>query len=184
MEDLVVLARTIDRYPGMDEPHCDRVAVLAEALARAARFSPEHAARVELAGLLHDVGKVFVSREIVTKPGPLSPSEAAEMARHPQLGADLITDPALEDVRRWVLTHHERPDGRGYPLRLAADDLALEAQILAIADAYEVMTTDRPYSIRMSYDRACAELDESAGTHFDARLVDLFLADVAPALAY
>jgi HD-GYP domain-containing protein (c-di-GMP phosphodiesterase class II) len=184
VQDLVVLARTVDRSPGLDEPHCDRVAGLAEALAIAAGCDAARAERIHLAGLLHDVGKVFVPRGIVDKPGPLTTSEATQMARHPQLGADLITDPELEDVRRWVLTHHERVDGGGYPLGLAPPDLSLEAQIIAIADAYEVMTNDRPYRMRRSYDQACGELVAGAGSHFDAKLVALFLANVASSLAY
>ncbi len=184
VQDLVVLARTVDRSPGLDEPHCDRVAALAGALARAARCDSDRADRVRLAGLLHDVGKVFVPTAIVEKRGPLTESEAAQMARHPQLGADLITDPHLQDVRRWVLTHHERPDGSGYPLGLTQRDLSIEAQMLAIADAYEVMTSDRPYAMRLSYERACEQLVEGAGSQFNARLVGLFLAEVASTLAY
>jgi HD-GYP domain-containing protein (c-di-GMP phosphodiesterase class II) len=95
--------------------------------------------------------------------------------RHAEVGARLIDDPSLEDVSEWVLAHHERPDGTGYPRALPAGAIALQARIIAVADAYESMTSDRPYRSALSHEAAQAELCECSGTQFDKRVVQAFL---------
>jgi HD-GYP domain-containing protein (c-di-GMP phosphodiesterase class II) len=97
------------------------------------------------------------------------------MRTHPQIGARLLSRPEMADLRGWVIAHHERPDGRGYPFGLSEDEIPLEARILAVADAYEAMTADRVYKQAMAHAAARAELLACAGTQFDGEVVDVFL---------
>jgi diguanylate cyclase (GGDEF)-like protein len=131
--------------------------------------------RVQLAGVLHDIGKIGVADAIVNKPGALTEAEWAEMQKHPEFGARMLERAELWDIAEWVLAHHERPDGKGYPLGLTKDDIALEARIVAVADAYEAMTTNRVYRPSIGHTAARAELRRGAGTQFDERVVEAFL---------
>ena len=131
--------------------------------------------RVQLAGVLHDIGKIGVADAIVNKPGALTPEEWEEMQKHPEIGARMLERAELWDIAEWVLAHHERPDGRGYPLGLARDEVPLEARILAVADSYEAMTTDRVYRPSIGHTAARAELRRGAGSQFDERVVAAFL---------
>jgi len=130
---------------------------------------------VRLAGLLHDVGKSGVSDAVVSKPAVLTEEEWVEMRYHPEIGAALLNDAGLEDVRQWILCHHERPDGTGYPRGLRGGEIPLGARILAVADAYEAMTNDRPYRRSIGRWRAREELRRGAGTQFDEVVVEAFL---------
>ena len=100
--------------------------------------------------MLHDIGKIGVPDSILRKPGPLTDDEYDEMQKHAELGARILAGANLEDISAWVLAHHERPDGRGYPHGLATQDIPLEAKILAVADSYEAMTSDRVYRMAMA----------------------------------
>ena len=106
---------------------------------------------------------------------PLDPDEWREMRTHPEIAARLLSHPEFDDLRAWVLAHHERPDGKGYPNGLSGDDIPLEARIIAVADAYESMTAERCYRSTLGAEAARAELEAGAGTQFDARVVSTFL---------
>ena len=138
-------------------------------------LSKELVERVQLAGVLHDIGKIGVADSIVSKAGPLMPEEWDEIQKHPEFGARMLERAELWDIAAWVLAHHERPDGRGYPLGLSGDAIPFEARIVAVADAYEAMTTDRVYRPSIGHTAARAELRRAAGTQFDARVVAAFL---------
>jgi HD-GYP domain-containing protein (c-di-GMP phosphodiesterase class II) len=129
-------------------------------------------ARVRLAGILHDIGKVAVPDAILHKPGKPTEEEWATIRRHPELGAQILEHPSLADVRRWVAAHHERPDGKGYPLGLSGTAIPVEARILAVADAYEAMTSDRSYRASIGHEAARAELQRFAGSQFDPAVVE------------
>jgi diguanylate cyclase (GGDEF)-like protein/putative nucleotidyltransferase with HDIG domain len=131
--------------------------------------------RVQLAGVLHDIGKISVADAIVNKPGPLTPEEWAEMQKHPEFGARMLERAELWDIAEWVMAHHERPDGKGYPRGMAGEDIPLEARIVAVADAYEAMTNDRVYRKSIGHTAARAELRRGSGAQFDARVVAAFL---------
>jgi len=131
--------------------------------------------RIRLAGMLHDVGKIGISDNVLTKPGPLDDEQWIQMRTHPQIGARLLARPELADLRGWVVTHHERPDGRGYPFGLSGDAVPLEARILAVADAYEAMTADRVYRSALGRRAAREELEAGSGSQFDGRVVRAFL---------
>jgi putative nucleotidyltransferase with HDIG domain len=169
------LAEAVDiRFSGSAR-HCETVGRYAESMARALGLDDERIARVRLAGVLHDIGKIGVPDAILGKPGKLTDEEWATMKSHAALGAQILEHPALSDVQAWVGAHHERPDGRGYPLGVSGDELPLEARILAVADAYEAMTSERAYSAAMSQADACAELMRCAGSQFDPAVVEAFV---------
>ena len=154
-------SRTVGRY----------CAVIAEELG----LPPERVKRIEVAGILHDIGKIGLPDAILQKPGPLGKTELAEIRTHPEIGAQILSGRGLEDLREWVLAHHERPDGKGYPRGLSDDEIPLEAKILAVGDAYEAMTADRVYRAGVEERAARAELLRCAGEQFDSRVVAAFL---------
>ncbi len=174
--ELRQLVRRLEARHPSTHGHSRRVAGHAAALAVELGLAEGMVARIRTAALLHDVGKVGVPDAILFKRGALTDAEWAEMRRHPEIGANLLVHPGLAAVRDWVLHHHERPDGRGYPDGLVAGGIAAEALILGIADAYEAMTADRPYRPGMPEEAARAQLEAGRGTQFDADLVDAFLA--------
>jgi len=175
ISSLIGLAEELDvRDTGMTG-HCHTVARYAELMARELGFSDDHSERVRLAGLVHDIGKTGVSDRLMAKSGPLDPDEWRSIRTHPEIGARLLAHPEFEDLRTWVLAHHERPDGKGYPFGLAERDIPIEARILAIADAYEAMTSERSYRSALSEEVAVAELQAAAGTQFDSAIVAVFL---------
>ena len=131
--------------------------------------------RIEVAGVLHDIGKVGLPDAILQKPGPLGKHELAEIRTHPEIGAQILNSRGLEDLREWVLAHHERPDGKGYPAGLSDSEIPLEAKILAVADAYEAMISDRVYRPGIDERAARAELLRCSGDQFDSRVVAAFL---------
>jgi HD-GYP domain-containing protein (c-di-GMP phosphodiesterase class II) len=144
-------------------------------MARELGFEEEHVERVHLAGVLHDIGKIGISDRLLSKPGPLDAAEWQEIHTHPEIGARLLSRPEFHDLRAWILAHHERPDGIGYPYGLSGDDIPIEARILAVADAYEAMTADRVYRPALGAEAARAELEAGAGSQFDADVVGAFL---------
>jgi HD-GYP domain-containing protein (c-di-GMP phosphodiesterase class II) len=129
---------------------------------------------VRVAGVLHDIGKLGISDAVLLKLGPLDPGEWDEVRRHPEIGARILEHANLRDVASWVLAHHERLDGTGYPLGLEHDAIPLEGRILAVADAYEAMTADRPYRRALAEADARAELHRGTGTQFDPVVVEAF----------
>jgi diguanylate cyclase (GGDEF)-like protein len=169
------LAEAVDlRFSGSAR-HAETVGRYTEMMARELGLAEDRVARVALAGTLHDIGKVGVPDTILQKPGKLTDEEFAVIKTHPGLGAQILEHPSLGDVRTWVGAHHERPDGRGYPLGLSGDRIPLEARILAVADAYEAMTSDRAYRASLGPDAAHAELERCAGSQFDPRVVRALL---------
>ncbi len=169
------LAEAVDlRFSGSAR-HSETVGRYAEMMARELGLPERRVNRVRLAGMLHDIGKVGVPDSILRKPGPLTEEEFTVIRRHPELGVQILEHPSLADVRAWVGAHHERPDGLGYPLGLSGEDLALEARIVAVADAYEAMTSDRSYRDSIGHSGARAELQRCAGSQFDRRVVEAFL---------
>jgi putative nucleotidyltransferase with HDIG domain len=179
----MLLAETLDLRDVGTARHSQTVGRYAEQTARALAWDAARVERVRAAGILHDIGKLGISDAILHKPGRLEPSEWEEMRRHPELGARILEHANLRDIATWVLAHHERVDGRGYPRGLAGDAIPAEARILAVADAYEAMTADRPYRHGVPAAVARAELLRGAGTQFDAAVVDAFLAVVGDAAA-
>jgi diguanylate cyclase (GGDEF)-like protein/putative nucleotidyltransferase with HDIG domain len=172
---VIALAEALDVRDTGTGQHSHTVGRYAELMARALQLDEEHVERVRLAGVLHDIGKIGISDSVLSKPGPLDAEEWQEMYTHPEIGARLLAQPELDDIRSWILAHHERPDGLGYPFGLAADQIPLEAHIISVADAYEAMTAERVYRPALGEAAARAELEGGAGTQFDGKVVGVFL---------
>jgi diguanylate cyclase (GGDEF) domain len=151
------------------------IAAIVVEMARQLELPDAEVDRIRVAALLHDVGKVAVPEAILDKPGPLSSAEWRTVVQHPRIGQVILEHAAaLRDAVPIILHHHERFAGHGYPYGLRANEIPLGARIVAIADAYDAMTHDRPYKRAISHAAAIAELRQHAGTQFDPELVTLF----------
>ncbi len=169
------LAEALDQRDSYTAKHSQTVGLVCEMVARELGLDEARVQRVRLAGILHDIGKIGVPDSILGKPGRLTEDEMDQMRRHPELGARILVGGELDDVREWILAHHERPDGTGYPKGLTSEEIPLEAAILAVGDAYEAMTSDRVYRRSIGERAARQELRKSAGTQFNERVVDALL---------
>jgi diguanylate cyclase (GGDEF)-like protein/putative nucleotidyltransferase with HDIG domain len=172
---VIALAEALDIRDTGTGQHSHTVGRYAELMARDLGLAEEHVERVRLAGVLHDIGKIGISDRVLSKPGPLDADEWQEMYTHPEIAARLLSRPEFDDLRSWILAHHERPDGLGYPYGLSGDEIMLEARILAVADAYEAMTADRVYRPSLGAETARAELKAGSGTQFDPQVVSAFV---------
>lgn len=159
--------------------HGSRVATLAAPLAEYLGVVRDDARRLHIAAHLHDVGKIRVDMHLVQKPGPLTPVEWVQMRKHPLEGFRIIDGLVHDRIADTVIAHHERFDGSGYPFGLRGDDIPYLARILLVADAYDAMTSDRPYQPPLSPDQALTELQRCAGSQFDRRVVDAMVATAA-----
>ena len=155
--------------------HSTRVGAYAEGIAREMGLPAPVIARVRLAARLHDLGKLYVPRHILDKPGPLTEEEWAEIRKHPGTAARVLQISELHDVAALVIAHHERPDGCGYPNGIASDRIPIEAQVVAVADVYDAMLTPRPYGPTRTPAEARAELVRVSATQLDAHVVAAFL---------
>jgi diguanylate cyclase (GGDEF)-like protein len=162
------LARAVDAKDAGTRNHCETVSELCARIGAQLGLDDERIERLRLAGLLHDVGKIGVPDRILRKTEQLTAEEAASMSSHVRIGHAIVAAADLEDEARWVLHHHEHVDGRGYPLGLAGSEIPLESRSILVADAFEAMTSDRPYRKACSTEDALAELERRAGTQFDA----------------
>jgi diguanylate cyclase (GGDEF)-like protein/putative nucleotidyltransferase with HDIG domain len=152
--------------------HSENVANYAATLAKSFGLDTESIVRLRRAALLHDIGKVGVTSDILGKPEPLSPEEYAEIQRHPIIGAVILAHAGLHDEGLWIRHHHERIDGHGYPSGLRGEEIPLESRILFVADAFEALTSDRPYRSGGTVASALEELRRCAGTQFDSDVVE------------
>jgi diguanylate cyclase (GGDEF)-like protein len=172
---MLVLAEAVDLRDAGSAAHSETVGRYAEMIAAELGLDEDRVERVKLAGVLHDIGKVGVPDTVLQKAGPLDEDEWIEIQKHCELGSRLLSGAGLEDIAGWVLSHHERPDGTGYPAGLSRSEIPPEARILAVADAYEAMVADRTYRMGIGHDQARAELEKGAGTQFDPLVVEAFL---------
>jgi diguanylate cyclase (GGDEF)-like protein/putative nucleotidyltransferase with HDIG domain len=181
------LARAVDARDVYTGSHSQRVADLAARTARRLGLADEEVELTRLAASLHDLGKLAIPEEILRKPGPLTEPERMVLERHPQIGFRMLESLGVDPVADWVLHHHERWDGSGYPDGLPGDRIPLGARIIFVADAYDAMTSERVYRRRVAPQHAIAELERCAGSQFDPEIVaalanELTLQD-APAAA-
>jgi two-component system cell cycle response regulator len=172
---VIGLAESLDIRDAGNASHAQTVARYARLVAEELGLASERVERLRLAGLLHDVGRVTISDDVLAKPGPLSEEEWREVRTHPEMAARLLARPEFSDLREWIAAHHERPDGTGYPRGLTLSQIPLEARILAVSDAYEAMTNDRSYRPALMVEEAHAELCDGIGTQFDKDVVEAFL---------
>lgn len=173
------IINTLHEKNKREEQHSRRVAELCEKLANALQM-PEHELKeIKNAGLLHDIGKIAISENLLNKPGKLTMEEFEEVRRHPEIGYRILCSAnEMTDIAEYVLAHHERWDGEGYPRGLAGENIPLQARIIAIADTFDAMTSIRSYREPVSEEDAAKELMEHAGTQFDPELVRCFVQEV------
>lgn len=169
------LATVVDGRIDPTDAHSRNVARLASRLGRALGLSVEEVELLELAGSVHDVGKMAISTEVLAKPAALNHSEMQEVRQHSELGERILEILDIRAVLPWIRFHHERWDGTGYPDGIAGEEIPLESRILAVCDAYEAMTNDRPYRPRMSPAAALQQIDLHMGTQFDPHVADVFI---------
>ncbi|MFN8504843.1 HD domain-containing phosphohydrolase [Kouleothrix sp.] len=173
---IFMLAAAVEAKDAYTEGHLRRLRAYSEHLALAYGLAPSEVRAVRYGGILHDIGKIGVDEAIIRKPGPLTPEETAQMRRHPEIGAQIISQMRFaRDVQPIILAHHEYWDGSGYPRGLKDEEIPVGARIITIVDAYDAMTTDRPYRAALSDDEAIRRLKAARGTQFDPDMLDVFL---------
>jgi putative two-component system response regulator len=176
-DSLTVLANAIELRDPYTRGHVERVAAYAVTLADYMGWTESRLQHLRFAGILHDIGKIHISEETLTKCGPLSTTEWQEMKQHPVTGAIMVKDISyLSAAAAIVRHHHEQWDGGGYPDGLAGDAIPMEARIMAVADSFDAMTTTRSYRPALSLDEAYDEIVQGAGQRYDPTVVAVFQA--------
>jgi len=176
LSTIQALADAVDAKDPYTHGHTRRVSAFAVAVGRRLGLSAKELEDLRMAAILHDVGKIGVPEAILNKPGRLTPEEFEQMKQHPVRGYQIVSRiPAMARLTPAILYHHERYDGKGYPEGLSGEEIPLAARILAVADAFDAMTSDRPYRPGMALDQAIEELKRNRGTQFDPRVVDAML---------
>jgi putative two-component system response regulator len=172
---LTMLANAIEVRDQYTRGHVERVTLYAVVIAKELETESQFVEDVRFGAILHDIGKIHVRESVLRKKTALTDKEWAELTRHPVTGAEMIKDiPYLMPAVPAVRYHHERWDGQGYPEGLAGQNIPLSARIVAVADAFDAMTTDRPYRLAMGEDLAYQEIVDQAGTHYDPDVVTAF----------
>jgi putative two-component system response regulator len=173
---IFMLAQAVEEKDSYTEGHLRRLRSYGEQLAVACGLGYNDVRAVRYGGILHDIGKIGVSEAILRKPGTLNAEEMAEIRRHPDIGARIVLQMRFaREVGPIVLGHHENWDGSGYPNGLRGPDIPIGARIIAIVDAYDAMTTDRPYRKALDMEEAVQRLHRGRGSQFDPDTLDVFL---------
>lgn len=161
------------------EAHARRLAAMARKIGEELSLSQLEMDQLELLSMLHDIGKVAVPDRILNKPDKLTPEEWSEMRKHPEVGYRIASSsPELSPIAEFILCHHERWDGKGYPQGLVGEEIPLLSRILSVVDAYDAMTEDRAYRKAMGKKEAISEIRENSGTQFDPRIASIFVEEV------
>lgn len=170
------LVKALEARDHYTRGHSERVSLILCGLVRRMGGSPREIERAQIAGRLHDIGKIGISDNVLLKPGRLSEEEFTHIKTHPSIGASIIqTIPSIADILPVVISHHERFDGNGYPHRLQGLAIPLWARMTAVADSYDALTSDRPYRKGMDHDKALAIITEVSGSQLCPDSVHLFL---------
>ena len=176
-----VIMQTLFEKSGRESMHSKRVSDICQAIASSMNFDSEEVDRIRIAGLVHDIGKIGINESILNKPSSLNDLEWIEMKKHSEIGWRILsTAKEFFDLANYVLNHHERWDGCGYPNGIRQEDIPIEARIIALADAFDAMTRKRRYRNEMSREQAIEEIKRCSGTHFDPEIVDVFVNKVVP----
>jgi putative two-component system response regulator len=176
LDTVNVLANTIEGRDPYTHGHVGRVAAYARRIAEALQWPPEPLQTLEFGARLHDIGKITIPDHILNKRGPLTDEEWARMRQHPAAGAKMLREiTLLQGVLPYILYHHEKWDGTGYPQRLREKDIPIEGRLLAVVDVYDALTTARPYHPARPYAEVARFLQVQSGKAFDPELSSLFL---------
>jgi len=176
LNSIMAIAKTIEAKDTYTRGHSDRVAQCSVEIARRLGWEEEHIRDLQYYALLHDIGKIGVPDSILNKPMPLQDEEFAVLKQHSRVGAEILKSiSSIKNLHYGALYHHERYDGKGYPTGLAGENIPIEARIIAIADTYDAMTSNRAYRNRLSQEKVLSELEHAKGTQLDPALVTLFL---------
>ncbi len=177
---LEALARTVDAKSAWTAGHSERVRALSVKIAQIMGLDQKQIDILHRSAFLHDIGKIGIPLSILDKPGKLTKAEFETIKEHPSIGASILEPiEAYADVIPIVLQHHEKINGKGYPQGLAGEDIVIGAKILAVADVYDAVASDRPYRLGWIKDKAVDLISGEAGTHFDPAVVDAFLVAVS-----
>jgi len=177
------IIETINEKSPREKAHSERVAKICFAISQELELDEREANQMKAFGLLHDIGKIAIDDNILNKTEALTETENREIRRHAEIGYRILsTANDMSEIADYVLLHHERWDGKGYPKGLKGKDIPLASRICSIADAYDAMTSDRSYRPAMPLEYAISELQENAGTQFDPEIVEIFLEKVLPGL--
>jgi HD-GYP domain-containing protein (c-di-GMP phosphodiesterase class II) len=175
-QTVMALASAIEAKDQYTGGHNRRVAFFATLIARHLGLSPAEIEDVRLSSLLHDVGKIGIDDKVLKKDAPLDPDEWEHMKQHPELGWKILGKAkCLKRIVDGMRFHHERTDGMGYPLKLKGEEIPLIARIISVADAFDAMTSNRPYRKGLNYEVAYEEILRCRGTQFDEKVVDGFV---------
>lgn len=175
-ETIKTLSNALDAKDNYTNGHSIRVAEISMAIGYKMSMLPNQVEVIKTAALLHDIGKIGIADAIINKPGRLEMSEIYEIRRHPEIGEQILKDVrALKDIAKIVKHHHERYDGNGYPDSLIGDQIPIESAIIAVADAYDAMTSNRIYRMAMTTERALKIIEEERGLQFHPEVVDAFM---------
>jgi len=174
-----VIMKTLYEKSNREMLHSIRVSDICEAIATNMKFDKDDINQIRIAGLMHDIGKMGIDEKILNKPQKLNQEEWKEIRRHPEIGFRILSSAnEFSEIAVYVLQHHERWDGKGYPKGLKGEEISLQARIIAVADAYDAMTSDRIYRKALLEEDTLAELQKNAGIQFDPKLVSLFIKKV------
>ncbi len=175
-ETVQALAQAIEASDKYTRGHSDRVTYIAMEIAKRLKLSRADIDTLKYACILHDIGKIGILKEVLNKPGQLTPAEFEEIKKHPALGEEIISPVAfLENIKPIIRHHHERYDGSGYPDKIKSDQIPFLSRIIAVADTYDAMTSQRPYRPALATELALAEIRKCSGTQFDPEVVNAFL---------
>ncbi len=170
------ISNALDTRDAYTNGHSLRVTLYSMILARELHFDDSYLEDIEIAGLLHDIGKIVIPKNILCKNGKLTDEEFVVMKSHPSVGEKIVLNiKKLQTISEWVKSHHEKWDGRGYPDGLKGTEIPLAGRIIALADTYDAMTSTRPYRTALSHEVAMAEIERCIGTQFDPDLGKIFL---------
>ncbi|MEE8347641.1 MAG: HD-GYP domain-containing protein [Dehalococcoidia bacterium] len=176
-----VVTSAMDLRDNVTGGHSDRVVQLSLVLGRRMGLTDERLQHLEWAAFLHDIGKIHVAEDILTKPAPLDAGEWSEMQQHPSFSYFILAQvEPLSEAAEIAYCHHERYDGMGYPRLLKGAEIPLEARIFSVTDAYDAMVSERPYRQPVSHDQAVREVVSHAGTQFDPQVVAAFIEWAVP----
>ena len=164
---------------GETEEHCQRLIEMSKKIGEILNVTQKQLDELELLATLHDIGKIGIDDGILNKPGALTDEEWYEMKKHPEIGHRIaMSSPELAPIAEYILCHHERWDGNGYPQKLSGEEIPLLSRIISVADAYDAMTSDRPYRKRMEKKEAVMEIKRNMGTQFDPKIAEIFITEV------